>query len=388
MDEPCSALDPISTRVVEETIAELAPEITIVIVTHNMQQAARVSDQCAFFLVEEHAASRAGSSRSARPRRCSSRPTTRARSTTSPAGSDDATSYAPALAVGAGAVRRDRRGRRAAPAHGRRAPIIGGGSGFAALEIDQWRADTARNPYNLQVNYVSQGSTFGRQQFIERPARLRRVGHPVPAAGDPPAPVEALRRARPARPEPASCTCRSARAGSRSCTTSPTTSGNRITNLQLTRRTACKIFTGAITKWNDPEIVATNPQLAVVQPRHHPGHPRRRRGRELRVLRVLHRGRARRLAAPSSHGPDRARPGERRQRLPGRPAGVELAAELGSTPVPALVRRRHGQLRRRPGRRARTRSPTSRPGTPRCGASRPRRCRTRPASSPSPTRRT
>ncbi len=52
MDEPCSALDPISTRVVEETIAEIGNDITIVIVTHNMQQAARVSDQCAFFLVE------------------------------------------------------------------------------------------------------------------------------------------------------------------------------------------------------------------------------------------------------------------------------------------------------------------------------------------------
>jgi phosphate transport system ATP-binding protein len=53
MDEPCSALDPISTRVIEETIGELAEEITIVIVTHNMQQAQRVSDECAFFLVEE-----------------------------------------------------------------------------------------------------------------------------------------------------------------------------------------------------------------------------------------------------------------------------------------------------------------------------------------------
>jgi phosphate transport system ATP-binding protein len=53
MDEPCSALDPISTRVVEETITELAGDITIVIVTHNMQQAARVSTKCAFFLVEE-----------------------------------------------------------------------------------------------------------------------------------------------------------------------------------------------------------------------------------------------------------------------------------------------------------------------------------------------
>ena len=53
MDEPCSALDPTSTRVIEETIAELAPEVTIVIVTHNMQQAARVSQQCAFFLAAQ-----------------------------------------------------------------------------------------------------------------------------------------------------------------------------------------------------------------------------------------------------------------------------------------------------------------------------------------------
>ena len=50
MDEPCSALDPTSTRVIEETMLELAREVTIVIVTHNMQQAARVSDKCAFFL--------------------------------------------------------------------------------------------------------------------------------------------------------------------------------------------------------------------------------------------------------------------------------------------------------------------------------------------------
>jgi phosphate transport system ATP-binding protein len=53
MDEPCSALDPTSTRVIEETMKELAQEVTIVIVTHNMQQAARVSDQCAFFLAAQ-----------------------------------------------------------------------------------------------------------------------------------------------------------------------------------------------------------------------------------------------------------------------------------------------------------------------------------------------
>jgi phosphate transport system ATP-binding protein len=54
MDEPCSALDPSSTRRIEQTITEIAHEVTIVIVTHNMQQAQRVSDHCAFFLAAEN----------------------------------------------------------------------------------------------------------------------------------------------------------------------------------------------------------------------------------------------------------------------------------------------------------------------------------------------
>jgi phosphate transport system ATP-binding protein len=49
MDEPCSALDPIATVKVEELIQELRTKFTIVIVTHNMQQAARCSDKTAFF---------------------------------------------------------------------------------------------------------------------------------------------------------------------------------------------------------------------------------------------------------------------------------------------------------------------------------------------------
>jgi phosphate transport system ATP-binding protein len=53
MDEPCSALDPTSTRRIETTIEELRTEVTIVIVTHNMQQAQRVSDYTAFFLAEQ-----------------------------------------------------------------------------------------------------------------------------------------------------------------------------------------------------------------------------------------------------------------------------------------------------------------------------------------------
>ena len=53
MDEPCSALDPTSTRRIEDTINEIRSEVTVVIVTHNMQQAQRVSQQCAFFNVNE-----------------------------------------------------------------------------------------------------------------------------------------------------------------------------------------------------------------------------------------------------------------------------------------------------------------------------------------------
>ena len=54
MDEPCSALDPISTGRIEDLMAELKQDYSIVIVTHNMQQAARVSDMTAFFTVELH----------------------------------------------------------------------------------------------------------------------------------------------------------------------------------------------------------------------------------------------------------------------------------------------------------------------------------------------
>ena len=53
LDEPCSALDPISTAKIEELIAELKNDYTVVIVTHNMQQAARVSDYCAFMHMGE-----------------------------------------------------------------------------------------------------------------------------------------------------------------------------------------------------------------------------------------------------------------------------------------------------------------------------------------------
>jgi phosphate transport system ATP-binding protein len=57
MDEPCSALDPIATSRIEELMREIKDTYTIIIVTHNMQQAARVSDSCAFFTTEVNAES-------------------------------------------------------------------------------------------------------------------------------------------------------------------------------------------------------------------------------------------------------------------------------------------------------------------------------------------
>lgn len=56
MDEPCSALDPIATTRIEDLIAALKEHYTIIIVTHNMQQAARVSDKTAFFMVNNDSA--------------------------------------------------------------------------------------------------------------------------------------------------------------------------------------------------------------------------------------------------------------------------------------------------------------------------------------------
>ncbi|AKG52799.1 phosphate transport protein PstB [Dehalogenimonas sp. WBC-2] len=56
LDEPCSALDPIATLKIEDLMRNLAQDFTLVIVTHNMQQAARVSDMAAFFMIDEKCA--------------------------------------------------------------------------------------------------------------------------------------------------------------------------------------------------------------------------------------------------------------------------------------------------------------------------------------------
>ena len=85
MDEPASALDPISTTRIEDLMHELKRDYTIVIVTHNMQQAARVADMTAFFSVEvapTGASAPASSSSTTRRRRSSPRRPTSAPRTT------------------------------------------------------------------------------------------------------------------------------------------------------------------------------------------------------------------------------------------------------------------------------------------------------------------
>ena len=100
MDEPCSSLDPISTLAIEDLIQTLKETYTIVIVTHNMQQAARVSERTAFFNLSAHWASRDSWSRWTTPRRSSpTRPTSEPRTT-----SQGASARAcPAISPGRGA---------------------------------------------------------------------------------------------------------------------------------------------------------------------------------------------------------------------------------------------------------------------------------------------
>jgi phosphate transport system substrate-binding protein len=139
--------------------------------------------------------------------------------------------------------------------------INGGGSGFAALEIDQWRADTAVSPYNLSVNYVSQGSTFGRQSFIGN-----NVDFGVSDIIFQPNETQALQQQRCGGRSLASCFVYvPVSAGGVSFMYNLTdSSGRTVNDLRLTRQAACRIFTGAITKWNDPQLVRYNPRLSGV----------------------------------------------------------------------------------------------------------------------------
>jgi ABC-type phosphate transport system substrate-binding protein len=138
----------------------------------------------------------------------------------------------------------------ASPAAAANAPITGGGSGFAALEINQWQADTARRPYNLSVNYSAQGSSFGRGQFASGQLDFG-ASDIVYVPNDADAGLPALKRNRCKQLALQDCfRYVPVSAGGLSFMYNLVdNAGNRVTNLQLTRRQVCQIVTYQITDW-------------------------------------------------------------------------------------------------------------------------------------------
>jgi phosphate transport system substrate-binding protein len=138
-------------------------------------------------------------------------------------------------------------------------PISGAGSVFALRAIDNWRFDPGGAPNGQQVGYTANGSAFGRQQFSAGSADFGASDLAFRSFE-----IPTLTQQRCAGQALADCFVYVpvAAGGVALMYNLVDNSGQRVNNLQLTRRAACGIFTDAITKWNDPQIVATNPQLA------------------------------------------------------------------------------------------------------------------------------
>ncbi len=134
------------------------------------------------------------------------------------------------------------------------ATVNGGGSSFAKLEIDQWQAETGKAPYSLSVNYNSQGSTYGRTQYIQ--GSLDFGASDIPFQPSEIGPLNASPR-KDFVYVPVS-------AGGLGLMYNLTDeSGAQITDLKLTRRAACRIFTEtADLYWDDPDIAGPNPDIA------------------------------------------------------------------------------------------------------------------------------
>jgi phosphate transport system substrate-binding protein len=131
--------------------------------------------------------------------------------------------------------------------------VNGGGSTFAAVEVDQWVSEVAQNPFNLTVNYAGVGSTGGRTQYMD--GSFDYAGSDIPFQ-----PNELNNPGLAARPYvyvPVSA------GGLAMMYNLVDTSGNPITKLNLTRRATCMIFTVPNMYWDDPEIAGANPGLAL-----------------------------------------------------------------------------------------------------------------------------
>jgi phosphate transport system substrate-binding protein len=132
--------------------------------------------------------------------------------------------------------------------------LNGGGSSFAKNEIDQWRAEVARKPLELQINYVAQGSSFGRQQYIA--GTLDFAASDIPfTAGE----LDALNRT--SRKDFAYVPVSAGGLGIMYNLVDR--GGQQVTNLQLTRRSVCRMFTEPNMRWDDTEIQSVNPNTQL-----------------------------------------------------------------------------------------------------------------------------
>ena len=247
MDEPCSALDPTSTRRIEETVLELASQVTVVIVTHNMQQAQRVSTSCAFFLAAEN-----------EPGYVVETGTTDA-DLREPARPADGRLRARAvrlmrivrIAAAAVLVAAAMLVASAPGAQASGPTITGAGSTWVQIALDQWRADAARQ--GLSINYQGVGSTAGRQFYVI--GQVDFAASEIPFLPDELAQMRSIHRSYQYLPDVAG--------GTAVMYNLKDASGHQVNNLQLAAGTIAKIFAGKITAWNDPAIRADNPRLAL-----------------------------------------------------------------------------------------------------------------------------
>ncbi len=134
--------------------------------------------------------------------------------------------------------------------------LNGAGSSFAKLEIDQWRAEVARSPFDLSINYVAQGSSFGRQQYISGALDF--------AASDIPFTQNELSALSGARANFAYVPVSAGGLGFMFNLVD--NSGQRVNDLNLTPHLVCRIFTDPSMMWNDAELVAVNAQIAAGLP--------------------------------------------------------------------------------------------------------------------------
>jgi phosphate transport system substrate-binding protein len=142
----------------------------------------------------------------------------------------------------------------AQPAQAAGPALNGGGSSFAKNEIDQWRAEVARKPYELTINYVAQGSSFGRQQYLNGSFDF--------GASDIPFTAEELAVLNNTDRKDFVYVPVSA-GGLGIMYNLIDVGGQQVRELNLYRRTVCRMFTEPNMRWDDPEIQQANPSLRL-----------------------------------------------------------------------------------------------------------------------------